>query len=269
MLMQVPSKPKARWRVRIAFLCLFVVFVALSFGAWYLADLSRLLDRNAARDSQAALQGITEPAQIDAALRQHPSDKFLQMVAAASKAANDTSAAADKLSGEVEQPPIPAGINLATLNRPDLESLRRNLKTAEANANAFMPRYTALLKTEREGIEKYALSLRAEKETQTRLLDVVDKRHAETSAFFAKMMAARAEFYRAYESLVAVIAGEAGSYKVADGQFVFQFQRTVDRYNVANHATAVAASRVGELAEERKALDKAQQAAWVQLVNGK
>src|SRR5664280_1149703 len=63
MLMQVPSEPKARWRVRIAFLCLFAVFVALSFGAWYLADLSRLLDRNAARDSRAMVQGVTEPAQ--------------------------------------------------------------------------------------------------------------------------------------------------------------------------------------------------------------
>jgi len=268
-LMPVPSDPKARWRVRIAFLCLFVVFVALSFGAWYLADLGRLVERNAARESQAALQGITEPAQIDAALRQHPSDKFLQLVAMAGRAANDTNAAADKLSGEVEQPPIPAGINLAALNRPDLETLRRDLKTAEANANAFMPRYTALLKAERDAIEKYALSLHAGEETLTRLLDIVDKRHAETSALFSNMMAVRAEFYRAYESLVAVIAGEAGAYKVVDGQFVFQFQRTVDRYNIANHATAVAAKRVGELAEERKTLDKAQQAAWLQFVTGK
>ena len=269
MLMQVPSEPKARWRVRIAFLCLFAVFVALSFGAWYLADLSRLLDRNAARDSRAMVQGVTEPAQIDAALRQHPSNKFLQLVAMAIRAANDTSAAADKLFNEVEQPAIPAGINLAALNRSDLEALRRNLKTAEANALAFMPRHTALLKTEREGIEKYALSLHAEKETLTKLLEVIDKQHAETSAFFSNMMSARAEFYRAYESLVAVIAGEAGSYKVADGQFVFQFQRTVDRYNVANHATAVAAQRVGELAEERKRLETSQQAAWVQFVNRK
>ncbi|HXB77381.1 MAG TPA: hypothetical protein VNX23_08260, partial [Bradyrhizobium sp.] len=72
-----------------------------------------------------------------------------------------------------------------------------------------------------------------------------------------------------YESLVAVIAGEAGAYKVADGQFVFQFQRTVDRFNVANHATAVAARRVGDLAEERKRLDTSQQEAWVQFVTGK
>jgi hypothetical protein len=267
--MQVPSDPKAKTRVRLAFLCLFVVFVALSIGAWYIAGLSRLAESHAARESQAALQGITAPAQIDAALRQHPSNKFLQLVAMAGRAANDTNAAADKLSSEVEQPPIAAGINLAALNRSDLESLRRNLKTAEANANAFMPRYAALLRTERDAVEKYALSLRAEKETLTKLLDIVDHRHAEMSAFFSNMMAARAEFYRAYESLVAVIAGEAGAYKVADGQFVFQFQRTVDRYNVASHATAVAAKRVGDLAEERKRLDTSQQEAWVQFVTGK
>jgi hypothetical protein len=267
--MQVPSDPKAKTRVRLAFLCLFVVFVALSVGAWYIAGLSRLAESHAARENRAALQGITESAQIDAALRQHPSDKFLQMVAMAIKAAEDTRAAAEKLSSEVEQPPIPAGINLATLNRSDLEALRRNLKTAEANATAFMPRYTALLTTERDAIEKYALSLHAEKETPAKLLEIIDKRHAELTAFTASMMSARAEFYRAYESLVAVIAGEFGSYRVADGQFVFQFQRTVDRYNVANHATAVAARRVGDLAEERKRLDASQQEAWVQFVNGK
>jgi hypothetical protein len=269
MQMQAPSDPKAKTRVRLAFLCLFVVFVALSIGAWYIADLSRLAESHAARESRPAVQAIAAPSQIDEALRQHPSSKLLQMVAMAIKAADDTRAAADKLSGEVEQPPIPPGINLATLNRSDLEALRRNLKTAETNANAFMPRYAALLRTERDAIEKQAISLRVEKDALTKLLDIVDQRHAETSAFFSDLMAARAEFYRAYESLVAVIAGEAGAYKVADGQFVFQFQRTVDRYNVANHATAVAAKRVGDLAEERKRLDTSQQEAWVQFVNGK
>ena len=37
----------------------------------------------------------------------------------------------------------------------------------------------------------------------------------------------------------------------------------------ATHATAVAAKRVGELAEEKKTLDTSQQAAWVQFVNRK
>jgi len=269
MLMQTPSESKSKLRVWLAFLCLFVVFAALSYGAWYIAGLARLAETHAARESQTAPQVVAAPSPIDEALRQRPSNKLLQMVAMATRAAKDTSAAAEKLSNEVEQPPIPAGINLAALSRADLEALRRNLKTAEANATAFMPRYAALLKAEREAIEKEALSSRVEKEALGKLLDAVDQRHAELTAFTARMMSARAEFYRAYESLVAVIAGEAGAYKVADGQFVFQFQRTVDRYNVATHATAVAAKRVGELAEEKKSLETSQQAAWVQFVSGK
>jgi hypothetical protein len=270
MLMQVtPSNPKAKIRVWVAFLCLFVVFVALSYGAWYIAGLARLAESRAGGESQTVPQVVAAPSPIDEALRQHPADKSVQMVATATRAAKDTSSAAETLSSEVEQPPIPAGINLAALSRNDLETLRHNLKTAEANATAYMPRYAALLKTERDTIEKQALSLHADKDALAKLLDAIDSRHGELSAFFSKMMAARAEFYRAYESLVAVIAGEAGAYKVVDGQFVFQFQRTVDRYNVATHATAVAAKRVGELAEEKKTLDTSQQAAWVQFVNGK
>jgi hypothetical protein len=82
-------------------------------------------------------------------------------------------------------------------------------------------------------------------------------------------MAARAEFYRAYESYVAVIAGEFGSYRVVDGQFIFPFQRTVDRYNVAATAMTAATKRVVELEEERQSLLTSQQAAWVQFANGK
>ena len=233
----MPSDRKATTRIVVAFACLFVVFVALSYGAWYLAGLASHQDSVAARESQAALQDITEPAQITGALRQHPSSRLLQMLAMAMKAADDTSAAAEKLAAEVEQPPIPRDINLGAMNREQLEAFRRNLKTAEANASAFMPRYTALLKGEREGIEKGALALHVDKETLGRLMETVDRRQAEMTAFTAKMMAARAEFYRAYESYVGVIAGAFGTYKVVDGQFIFPLQRTVDRYNVA--ATAM------------------------------
>ena len=267
--MKVPSDRKATTRIVVAFACLFVVFVALSYGAWYLGDLGRRQDSVAARESQAALQGITEPAQINAALRQHPSSRLLQMLAMAMKAADDASAAADKLAAEVEQPPIPRDINLGAMNREQLETFRRNLKTAEANASAFMPRYTALLKTERDWIEKGALALHVETETLGKLMETVDKRQAEMTAFTAKMMAARAEFYRAYESYVAVIAGAFGTYKVVDGQFIFPLQRTVDRYNVAATAMTAATKRVVALEEERRNLLQSQQAAWVQFANGK
>jgi hypothetical protein len=267
--LQVASDRKATTRIVVAFACLFVVFGALSYGAWYLSGLAGRQGSIAARESQAALQGITEPAQITGALKQHPSSRLLQALAMAMKAADATNAAADKLAAEVEQPPIPRDVNLGTMNREQLETFRRNLKTAQANASTFMPRYTALLGSEREAIEKGALALHADSDTLGKLMETVDKRQAEMTAFTAKMMAARAEFYRAYESYVGVIAGEFGTYKVVDGQFIFPLQRTVDRYNIAATAMSAATRRVVALEEEQKAMLDSQQAAWVQFANGK
>jgi hypothetical protein len=265
----MPSVPKSKWRIRIAFFCLFVFMIVFSVGAYFVADLRRLQELIASRESQAALQGITDPKQIDEALKQHPSNKLLQLTAMATRAADETDAAIEKLSKEVEPPAIAKNINLGAASRSDLEALRRDLKAAEANAATYMPRYIALLKTERDNVEKYALSLYVEKDAIRRLLDSLDKRHAEITAFTSKMLSARAEFYRAYENYVAVLAGEFGAYQVVNGQFIFPFQRTVDRYNVAAHAMTVAAKRVAELEEERKNLNKSQQERWQQFVNGK
>ena len=265
----MPSDPKANTRVRIAFLLLFVFMVVFSVGAYFVADLGNLQESMAARESRTALQGITDPRQIDEALGQYPSNKFLQMTAMATKAANETDAAIEKLSNEVEPPAISKAINLGAASRSDLEALRRDLKTAEANATTFMPRYIALLKTERDNVEKYALSLHLGKDTISRFLDSIDKRHAEITAFTSRMLSARADFYRAYEDYVAVLVEEFGAYKVVDGQFIFPFQRTVNRYNAAAHAMTAAAKRVADLEEERKNLKKAQQERWQQFVNGR
>ena len=265
----MPSDPNANTRVRIAFLSLFVFMIVFSVGAYFVADLGKLQQSIAARESQAALQGITDARQIDQALRQHPSNKLLQMIAMATKAADETNAAAEKLANEVEPPAISKDINLGAASRNDLEALRRNLKTAEANATAFMPRYIALLKTERDNVQKYALSLHMEKDAVSRLLDSVDRRHAEITAVTSRASSARADFYRAYENYVAVLIGEFGAYKVVNGQFIFPFQPTVNRYNVAADAMTVAAKRVTESEEERKSLLKSQQDGWEQLVSGK
>ena len=265
----MPSDPKAKTRVRIAFVCLFVFMIVFAVGAYYVADLSKLQESIAAREGQAALQGVTDAAKIDQALKQHPSNKLLQLTAMATRAADQTSAATEKLSNEVERPAIPRDINLGAASRSDLEALRRDLKTAEANATTFMPRYIALFNAERDNVEKYALSLNVDKDTIRRFLDNIDKRHAEITAFTAKMLSARAEFYRAYENYVAVLAGEFGTYKVVNGQFIFPFQRTVNRYNDAAFAMTAATRRVAELEEERNGLQKSQQQRWEQFVNGK
>jgi hypothetical protein len=118
-------------------------------------------------------------------------------------------------------------------------------------------------------VEKYALSLRVEKDTIGRVLDSLDKRQSEITAFTSRMLPARAEFYRAYEDYVAVLVEEFGTYKVVDGQFIFPFQRTVNRYNAAARGMTAAAKRVADLEEERKNLKKSQQERWQQFVNGK
>jgi hypothetical protein len=264
----MPSGPTANARVRIALLFLFFLIV-FSVGAWFAGDLSRLQDRFSARESQAALQAIGEPSQLDDALRQHPANKFLQMMAMAIKAANETSAATEKLTSEIESLAISKAGNLAALSRSDLEALRRDLKTAEANATAFLPRYVAVLKTERDTVEKSALSLHLGKDTIRRLLDNLDKRHADITAVTSRLLPARADYYRAYENYIAVLVREFGAYKVVNGEFIFPFQHVVDRYNVAADAMTVAAKRVNDLEAERRSLLKSQQDGLVQLVNGK
>src|ERR1700686_5018663 len=183
----MPSRPNANTRVRIVFLFLFFIIV-FSVGAYFASDLSKLQDSLSARETQAALQGITEPAQLDEALRQYPSNKILQMMAMAIKAANETSAATEKLSNAIEPPAISKAGNLAALSRSDLEALRGDLKTAEANATTFLPRYVAVLKTERDNVENNALSLHLGKDTIGRLLDNVDKRHADITALTSRML---------------------------------------------------------------------------------
>ncbi len=265
----MPSDPRAKMRVRIAFLCLFVFLIVFSVGAYFLSDLGKLQETIAARESQAVLQGITDPGQIDEVLRRHPSNKFLQLMAAATRAANETSAATEKLATEIEPPAISKAVNLGAASRSELEALRRDLKAAEANAAALPPRTTALLNTERADVQKEALSLHLEKDTIGSVLAKLDQRHAEIAAFTSRMASARADYYRAYERYVAVLVGEFGAYKVVNGQFIFPFQLTVNRYNAAAEAMTAAAKRVAELDEEKKSLLKSQQSDWVQFINDK
>jgi hypothetical protein len=268
-LVQIPSGPNPKTRIRIAFLCFFVFLIVLSVAAYFVTDLKRLQKLIAARESQAVLQSITDASQIEETLRQHPQNKSLQLIAMAIKTANETDASSEKLSNAVEPPGVARGLDLGAASRSDLEALARDLKTAQANATALAPRYASLLKSERDNVEKYALSLHMEKDPIGRFLDGLDRQRSEMMAFTSRVSAARADYYRAYADYVGILVAEFGSYKVADGQFIFPFQRSVDRYNVAAHAMTGAARRVAELTEEKKAVLKSQQEKRQQLVNGK
>lgn len=231
--MKPSSDRNAKWRVRIAFLCFFVFLIVLSVGAYFIADLGK-------------------PEIVAAPERQ-------DLGATATRSTNETNAAIEKLSNELEPPGLSRHIDLGTASRGDLEALRRDLKTAETNATTFMPRYSALLKAERDRVDNYALSIRADKDAVSKVLDGIDKRHAQTTAFTSRMLTARADYFRAYQNYVDVLIRNFGAYKVVNGEFIFQIQSPVDRYNSAAHAMRIAAKRVNELEEERRTLNQSQQ----------
>jgi hypothetical protein len=264
---ETPLDWNAKLRVRVAFLLLFIFIAGLAVGAYYIGDLRKFQDSVALRETQAALEGIADPDQLDRALKRRPSNKILQLITMATKAAAERRAATDAMLSTIEPASVSKPIDWGTVTRNDLEALGRDLKLAEANATAFMPRYLDLLKAERSKVEKYAASLHVEGDMHAKFFKQLDERYAKAAAAVSRLLAARGEFYRSYGSYVAVMAGEFGAYKVVNGQFVFPFQRTVDRYNVASHAMTAAAKRVAELEEERNSRAQLQQEGWEHLVD--
>src|SRR5438105_580171 len=185
--MQKSSHRKANWRVGIAFVFLFASIVAALYGASFILSMSKLQEDSDAREGQEALQGASDAKGIEEALGQHPQNRFLQFIAMATRAADETDAALEKLSNEIA-PPLVSKINLGTASRGDLEALRRDLKTAEANARTFLPRYVAVLKAKRDTIEKAARARHIENGTVSRFLRSVDKQHAEIMAYTSRML---------------------------------------------------------------------------------
>jgi hypothetical protein len=253
-------------RTVVAFFSLFVFTILLSFGAYILSGLRKTQESSVARERQATFQNAPAPQTNESSERRPPS-RHSQLMSMATKAADETGAAAEMLLHEIEPASISTDINLGAANRDDLEALRRDLETAAANATTVMPRYLALLKSERDKVENYARSLNAEKDSGTKLLATIDKRHAEITGLTSQVLTARADFYRTYETYVSLLVGEFGGYKVVNGQFIFPIQRTVDRYNIAAHAMAVAAKRVSELEQERRRLTQLQQDQWRLFIN--
>jgi hypothetical protein len=251
-------------RIVIAFFSLFVFTILLSYGAYFLGGLRKIQSR-VAREHPTMVQNAPPPPRNDSAGRGSP-DKHSQLIGMATKAADETDAAAETLFREVEPPSLLKDNDLGAANRENLEALRSALETAATAAATVTPRYLALLKSEHDKVEIYARSLNAEKDFITTLLRTIDKRHAEVAGSTSQVLMARADFYRTYETYAALLVGEFGRYKVVDGQLIFPIQRTVDRYNIAAHAMAVAAKRLAEREGERKRLIQLQQEQWHRIV---
>jgi hypothetical protein len=234
-------------------------------AVYFVPDLGKLQERMSSRERQAALPEITSPGQLEDALRQRPSDKILRMLAAAAKAANDTRGAIDRLSAQIEPAGLSREINFASVSRGDLDTFRRDLKTAEANAAAFLPRYGAIFRAEHDQVESAALSLHVPAEIASRGLDGLTQRQARTLNAISLTLSARADYYRAYDKYIAFLSSELGSFKVVGGQFIFPLPRTVERYNTAAQAMTSAAKRVNDLETDLKKQNQPLPEEWIPL----
>jgi len=260
------SDPKAKWRVRLAFLSLFAVFAV---GVYLSGQLAKLQEGMAVRQNRTASQGATEAKQPSESAKPRAEDKFPALLAMANKAADETDVAIESLTNEIAPPGIWKTIAFfATAGPGDLEALRRDLKTAEANARTFLPRYVAIVKAEHDSLDQYARA-NADRSTAASFLASLDRRQAAITDFASRMLSARADYYRAYDNYVAFLAREYGAFKVDKGQFVFPLQFTYDRYNRVARAMTDAANRVGELDQEGKTLLASQREQVMQAIGGK
>jgi DNA primase large subunit len=224
-----------------------VVIAALTVG---LSNWQKLQDGIAAREATTALQDVGT---IEQALKRNPSNALLQLTAAVVKEAQETHWLAQKLSDEIEPPSLVKDIDYAKIPRAELEAYLRDLKTAEANATAAMPRYLALLNDERSRVEAFSQSLQIDKDNVRSALSDIDKQHARTADLMSKMLSARAGVYRIRGSAVAILVEQFGNYKVDENaRFIFSSQPIADRYNAASSEVNPAADRLNEVLEEIK-----------------
>jgi len=251
-------------RLAILFLCLFVV---VGLGVAYLVgDLAKLQEAISVRESRDALRGVNEPEQLDQVLKQHPSNGLLRMVALANKDAVEIDAATRRLLSEAEPRDLSTPIDLSTASRNDLDALRRDLKAAETNAAALKPRYTALIKEERDKIENDAGTLGLGNAATAGFMAMIDEQHRGMMTLASDVLAARAEYYGAYEKCAAILVREFGIYKVTNGQFIFPLASTANSYNGAAAALAAGAKRIAELEDERLTLRRSQLDKWKEFV---
>jgi hypothetical protein len=263
-----PMSSRSTTSVRIQ-LAVFALFALATVVISLSIDLSKFQERVSTREDQAILQGISSPSELESALRQHPSNSVLQLMAKAIKAADNTKVAVDQLSAQIEPARLSKDLNFGSVSRDELDSFRGDLRTAEANARAFLPRYAAIFKTELEQIRSATVSFHVPRSIADQLLEGLAQRQARTLNAISLVLSARADYYRAYDQYIAFLSSELGSFKIVAGQFIFPLQRTVERYNVAAQAMISAGRRVNELETDMKKLEQRLPEEWAQLTGAK
>ncbi len=244
-------------------LSLLLVFVIACFGlVYFVGNLAKYQEAISARETQAALRGVNNPEQLDQALKQFPSNSILKLIALANKESIEIDALTQRLLNEAQPKGLSKPIDLGASSRSDLDALRRDLQIAQSNAATLEPGYIALIKAERDKVENEARSLKVGNDTIARFMAMIDEQDTEMMNLTSKVLAARGEYYGAYDKCAALLVREFGRYKVETGQFVFPFQNTADAYNRAAAAMAAGANRVAELEGERATLRQSQFDRW-------
>jgi hypothetical protein len=259
-----PMSSRSTTSVRIQ-LAVFGLFALATVAISLSIDLSKFQERVSTREDQAILQGISSPSELESALRQHPSNSVLQLMAKAIKAADNTKVAVDQLSAQIEPARLSKELNFSSVSRDELDAFRGDLRTAEANARAYLPRYAAIFKTELDQIRSATVSFHVPRSIADQLLEGVTQRQARTLNAISLVLSARADYYRAYDKYIAFLSSELGSFKIVGGQFIFPLQRTVERYNVAAQAMTSAGRRVNELETDMKKLERPLPEEWARL----
>ena len=249
----------------LSLLCILVI-ACLGLG-YYVGDLTKFQIVDSAQESRTALRGVNDPEQLGRVLEQHPSNKMLKMVALANKDFGEIDAAARRLLNDAEPRDFLKPVDLGAYSRSDLDTLRRDVKTAQSNAATVTPRYVALVNDARAKLENDARLLNVENDTLSEFMTMIDEQHAEMMTLASKVLAARAEYYNAFERCVAVLVREFGIYKVTNGQVIFPLQSTADTYNRAATAMDAAAKRIAELDNERTVLRRSQLNRWKSFVD--
>jgi hypothetical protein len=259
------ARTSGRLALVLSLLCVFVI-ICLALG-YYVGDLAKFQTITPAKESQIALRGVNDPEQLDRVLKQYPSNNLLKMVALASKDLVEIDDAARRLLNDAEPRDFLKPIDLSAYSRSDLDTLRRDVKTAQSNAATVTPRYIALVNDARAKLENDARSLDVDSSTISEFMTIIDEQHAEMIALASKVLAARAQYYNAYERCVAVLVRQFGIYKVTNGQVIFPLQSTADSYNLTATAMEAAANRIAELENERTILRRSRLNRWKTFVD--
>lgn len=240
--------------------------LVIGFGNWAL-----LRDAFAIRDGRATLERTgPEPGRLDRALEKQPSNVFLQWTAEAIKASEEAAQRVKEVSESIEPSALAKEVDPATATRAELEAYHHGLKTAESNAKAAIPRIAAILKDERDRVERFGRSLGVSNEIAGKFLGGIDSRQAKHMALAERMMAARTELYRVYGNSFALMIEQFGNYRMdPNGQFIVPTHALTERFNEALKAVQVAVGKVSELERETEQLAKAQEETWNRLMSGR